>query len=177
MIICATINKKQTISIIDKQYMVADRIVRYKICPLSSSKKATLMASKVVAICPDPADIPLSTSYVDRETIYNELTEHNIKQLCSSASDDTVLEASRLILYWHHHLYWSPLWTLHRLATCGLIPRHIAKITKMPLCASYAYAAAYRKGWRAKGQSSSSICKPTHTTPGAGTSCNHIISH
>ena len=105
MIIRATINKKQTISIIDKQYMVADRIVRYKIHPLSSSKKATLMASKVVAICPDPADIPLSTSYVDRETIYNELTEHNIKQLCSSASDDTVLEASRLILYWYHHLY------------------------------------------------------------------------
>ena len=47
----------------------------------------------------------------------------------------------------------------------------------MPLCESCAYAAAHRKGWRVTGQAESSIRKATHTTPGAGTSCDHIISH
>ena len=176
-IVKATINNLPTIAIIDKQYTIADGSHRYKVRPLNSSTTVTLTANDIMAIRPDPTDIPSSPNDVDRETMTHCLTEAEMQQIWSSDSDNTVSEPSRQTLYWHHRLRCAPLRTLHRLSERGLIPKCIARVKKMPLCASCAYAAAHRKGWRVKGQAPSSIRKPHHDTPGAGTSCDHIISH
>ena len=176
-IIRATTADATFIAIIDKQFVIADRSTRYKCRPLNSKHTLTLTQDNIAAIRPDPADIPSSPADIDRETMTHCLTEDDMKQLWAPASDSTVSEASRLTLYWHHRLRCAPLRTLHRLSTRGLIPRCISKVKKMPLCASCAYAAAHRKGWRVNGQSPSSIRKPSHDKPGAGTSCDHIISH
>ena len=176
-IVRASINNQSSIVLIDKQYTIADGTTRYKCRPLNSTNTITLTANDIVAIRPEPADIPSSPADVDRETMTHCLTEEDMAQLWSPNSDDTVTEASRLTLYWHHRLRCAPLCTLHRLSSRGLLPKCISKVRKMPLCASCAYATAHRKGWRVKGQPPSSIRKPSHDSPGAGTSCDHIISH
>ena len=176
-IIKAQVENMPTIAIIDKQYVIADGTFRYKIRPLNSSTTVTLTANNIVIIRPYPTDIPFSPTNVDRETMIHCLIEEEMKQVWSPDSDNTVSEPSRQTLYWYHRLCCAPLRTLHRLSIRGLIPKCIAKVNKMPLCASCAYAAAHRKVWRVKGQAPYSICKPTHTTPGAGILCDHIISH
>ena len=103
-IVKATINNAPTIAIIDKQYTIADGTPRYKVRPLNSSATTTLSAKDIVAIRPDPTNIPSSPADVDCGVMTHCLTEEDMKQIWAPDSDATVSEPSRLTLYWHHCL-------------------------------------------------------------------------
>eukprot|EP00957_Ditylum_brightwellii_P005824 443139-Ditylum_brightwellii.AAC.1 len=63
------------------------------------------------------------------------------------------------------------------LAERGLLPSAIKCVKKAPSCAACLFAKVQRQAWRNKGKRSSPIQKAHHTTPGKGTSANHIILH
>ena len=105
------------------------------------------------------------------------LSPEDLTPLWSGSIDDTVNEASRLALYWHHRLRHAPLTCLHRLASRGALPQLILKVTKMPLCAICAFATAHRRSWRTKSKPDHPIRQLHQDTPGKGTSCHHVISH
>ena len=168
---------KNIAGIITDKFMTSGGEHRLKARPLNSSNVVTLAMNQVSHFHDDPADIPTTHSDVDRAAIASVLTYDELKQLWKGDSDNTMSPESRTALRWHHRLHCVPLRTLHRLASRGVLPRSILKVKVMPLCASCAFAAAHRRKWRSKGRKESSIRRQTHTFPGAGTSCDHIVSH
>ena len=128
-------------------------------------------------IVPEPADIPTSVKEVDKRVLEDTLSDDHIQQLWGGDSDSTVPEADRVTLYWHHRLRHAPLVVLRRLSMRGVLPKCIQKVVKMPLCAACAFATAHRRNWRTKGENPNGIRKKTHTKPGDGTSCDHLISN
>ena len=127
-------------------------------------------------IVDEPADVPLKSTDVDRQVLNDVLTESRVKMLWSGDSDDTTPEADRVTLYWHHRLRHAPFLWLRRLAQRGVLPKCILKVKKMPLCAACAFASAHRRNWRTKGEAPARIRRVTDTRPGAGTSCDHLVS-
>ena len=163
-------------SIVVKAVKVTSGQKRYKIRPLNSQDVSVVTADKIKAIQPDPADIPLTQNSVDKTLLSHQLTDEDVARLWAPNSDSTIKEASRITLYWHHRLRHAPLTTLRRLSQRGLLPACISKVLKMPLCAACAIAEAHRRVWRQHGSSESSIRKKSDNKPGAGTSCDHVVS-
>eukprot|EP00957_Ditylum_brightwellii_P086109 6551462-Ditylum_brightwellii.AAC.1 len=64
-----------------------------------------------------------------------------------------------------------------RLAEQGTIPPAIKHIRKAPPYAACIFAKAQKQAWRNKGGRKSSIRRKHHSTPGKGTSTDHMISH
>ena len=124
----------------------------------------------------------LATSHHHQQMLTQKILEQcslrdEVRQLWFPQSDTTISDPERTTLYWYHRLQCAPLKTLRRLAQRGTLPRNILKVLKMPLCASCAFAAAHRRACRHKGKTTSSIRRKDHIVLGAGTSCDHMISH
>eukprot|EP00957_Ditylum_brightwellii_P085375 6494986-Ditylum_brightwellii.AAC.1 len=64
-----------------------------------------------------------------------------------------------------------------RLAECGTISTALKHIRKVPPCAECIFDKAQKKAWRTKGSRKSLTRKKHHSTPGKGTSADHMISH
>ena len=168
---------KQIVARISKRFRTGNNSVRYKAIPIDTTKEVTIQDSDVQFVYPDPAETPTSPTDIDQSSIANFLTKDDLKQLWSPRSDDTMAETSRITLYWHHRLRCAPLCHLKGLAKRGVIPKCIASVKRMPLCASCAFAAAHRRQWRTKNKTKRHIRKPWQNEPGDGTSCDHIVSH
>ena len=65
---------------------------------------------------------------------------------------------------------------IRRLAKRGIIPKRLEKVDRMPMCAACKLADASKRNWKS-GSSKKGIRTPTDDKPGAGTSCDHLISH
>ena len=65
---------------------------------------------------------------------------------------------------------------MYCLAKKGIIPKRLAKVTKVPLCAACIFAKAHKRPWRTSNPKVGSIRDRKDTCPGSGTSCDHIIS-
>ena len=144
---------------------------------LNGNQQLNAPASSLAPINPEPADIPASSREVDSLLMTESLTPEELALIWSGDVDNTMTENGRLALYWHHRLRHAPLTCLHRLATRGVLPAGILKVTKLPLCAACAFATAHRRSWRTKSKSNNSIRQPHHDAPGSGTSCDHVVSH
>ena len=105
-----------------------------------------------------------------------ELSVDDLGRLWNGGVDDTIPEADRITLYWHHRLRHAPLISLKRLSKRGLLPICISKVSKMPLCAACAFASAHRRNWRTKKPPTRGIRDKTREKPGDGTSADHLIS-
>ena len=176
-IVRCKVNKSTRICVIVSRFQTSSGEPRFRVRSLNSDSISTVTATNITTISPDPSDMPSSPANIDTQTLSQDLSQEEVKRLWSPQSDSTVSHLNRQTLYWHHRLQCAPLKTLHRLAKRGIIPRGIAKVTKMPICASCAFAAAHRRPWRHKGKKFSPIRRVTHNIPGAGTSCDHMISH
>ena len=126
-------------------------------------------------ISPDSSFVPTEPSDIDPNEMAKYLTNSDLEQLWNGDVDDTVHEAVRVTLYWHHRLRHASLVVLHRLAKRGVLPKCILKVKNMPLCAACAFATAHRRNRRHKGKKDKPIRKETE--PGGGTSCDHVVSH
>jgi hypothetical protein len=81
------------------------------------------------------------------------------------------------LLSWHNRLYHLLFNRLFQLAHWRVLPRSILGCEdKPPLCIACQFGQVHRRPWRAKGKDSGSICCPTETEPGDGTSVNQIVS-
>ena len=149
----------------------------YSIRPLNSKQCITVPATELTAIRPEPADIPNTHEDVDCQLMTETLSAEELAQIWTGDSDNTSSPDEKLALYWHHRLRHAPLTCLHRLATRGVLPKSIIRVTKLPLCAACAFATAHRRSWRTKSKDIHSIRQPHHDAPGRGTSCDHMVSH
>ena len=154
----------------------ASNVPKYKIRHLNESSEIEVDDEALTEISPEPADIPTSVKDVDTKLLEQTLPEEHVKRLWDGDLDDTVPEADRVTLYWHHRLRHAPLVTLRRLSIRGILPKCIQNVVKMPLCAACAFATAHRRNWRVKGKAPDGIRQQSHTKPGDGTSCDHLIS-
>ena len=173
----AIVNGQSQLCTITKTYRLPNNDQRFQVRSLNSAKQFTLGVTDLHTPRPDPADSPPTPLDVGAQTLTQCLSPDDLQTLWSRKADDTVPEIDRLTLAWHHRLRCAPLVTLHRLANRGVIPKRIASVRRMPLCASCIFASAHRRNWRVRGQKQSSIRKPSQTYPGAGTSCDHVVSH
>eukprot|EP00957_Ditylum_brightwellii_P053067 4023755-Ditylum_brightwellii.AAC.1 len=64
-----------------------------------------------------------------------------------------------------------------RLAEQSTIPPAFKHIKKAPPCTAFIFSKAQKRTWKTKGGRKSSISKKHHSTPGKGTSADHLISH
>jgi len=64
----ATMNKKKTITIIERQYTTVDGSTWYQVRCLNSKTQVMVSLSEVTFLCPDPANIPLSPRDVDQKS-------------------------------------------------------------------------------------------------------------
>ena len=83
------------------------------------------MMIALVEISPKPADIPTSFKNVDTKLLEQTLPEEHVQRLWSGDLDNTVPDADRVTLYWHHRLRHAPLVTLRRLSMRGVLPKGI----------------------------------------------------
>ena len=148
----------------------------YQVRHINGETEQIAALGQVRRIRMEPADIPLQSDDVDTKLLQEELTKEDLKRLWNGTIDDTVPEADRIALYWHHRLRHAPLVSLRRLAIRGLLPACIKKVMKMPLCAACAFASAHRKNWRTKKVPKTGIRKLTDVRPGDGTSTDHLVS-
>ena len=154
----------------------ASNVPKYKIRHLNESSEIEVDDEALTEISPEPADIPTSVKDVDTKLLEQTLPEEHVKRLWDGDLAATVPEADRVTLYWHHRLRHAPLVTLRRLSIRGILPKCIQNVVKMPLCAACAFATAHRRNWRVKGKAPDGIRQQSHTKPGDGTSCDHLIS-
>ena len=155
---------------------IATNIPKYKIRHLNESSEIEVDDEALTEISPEPADIPISVKDVDTQLLEQTLPEEHVKRLWDGDLDNTVPEADRVTLYWHHRLRHAPLVTLRRLSLRGILPKCIQNVVKMPLCAACAFATAHRRNWCVKGKTPGGIRQKSHTKPGDGLSCDHLIS-
>ena len=172
-----TLNNMLTVGVITRTIILGNGETRIKARLLNGATEVTINPKKAFPITNDPADIPPDHKDIDDPPIATVLTEKELKRLWSSPTDDTVTPEGRTALRWHHRLQCVPLQTLQRLSKRGVIPACIQRVKKLPIYASCVFAAAHRKRWRHKGAKESLIRRKTDTYPGAGTSCDHIVSH
>ena len=175
-VVHADIGDKKKVSIVVKAFKLTSGQQRYKIRPLNSEEVSVIIADKLKEIRPDPADIPLTQASVDKTLLSTNLTDEDVARLWAPDSDSTVKEVNRIILYWHHRLCHAPLITPRRLSQRGVLPECISKVLKMPLCAACAIAETHRRMWKTFESAESNIRKKSDDKPGAGTSCDHIVS-
>eukprot|EP00957_Ditylum_brightwellii_P034316 2602961-Ditylum_brightwellii.AAC.1 len=89
----------------------------------------------------------------------------------------TFSEHLRMYLYWHQRLQHPSHVSISRLAERGALPSAIKYVKKAPPYAARLFAKAQRRAWHNKGKRKGTIRKAHHTSPGKGTSADHIISH
>ena len=149
---------------------------RCKIRHINEKKEYIVPLADLKSIETEPADIPLGPEDVDMKLLQDELSKEDVVRLWKGDMDDSVPEANRVTLYWHHRLRHAPLITLRRLSARGLLPSCIKTVMRMPLCAACAFASAHRRSWRTKSAPTTGIRKATDLNPGDGTSADHLVS-
>ena len=148
----------------------------YKLRILGSNTTLHASHSDLEPMCAnDPALLPSSTSDIDPAALQRFLTQDEIQQLWN-LHQDTYSDSEKLFLYWHRRLDHPSNKTIRRLAQKGILPKALAKVTKMPLCPAFIFAKAHKRAWRTKSKTCSVIRDAKDTHSGSGTSCNHIIS-
>ena len=120
-------------------------IPKYKIRHLNQSDEVEVDDDSLVEIIPEPADIPASTKDVDTKLLEQTLPDEHVQRLWSGDLDNTVPDADRVTLYWHHRLRHAPLVILRRLSMRGILPKCIQRVMKMPMCAVCAFDTAHRR--------------------------------
>ena len=177
-VVRAQIENDDKICIVLREYRNTDGDQEYEVRQLDSSKRNKV--NKVQIINPDPANIPESHQDLDAEIMTRCMTREDLEKLWNCSIDDMVSEENRLTLYWYHRLQHIPLKHLKRLSERGIIPKCIAIIVKMPLCAACAFSTAHRRNWRfkkskSKGNNENNGIRGKSQQPGDGTSCDHIV--
>ena len=167
-------NTRRRVAIVTK-YSPSDH--SYDIRPLNSTTCQSVPANEIQNIHPEPADLPVDASDVDAQILTDCLSPAELSKIWTEDSTATTSDAAKLALYWHHRLRHAPLTCLHRLASRGVLPKSIATVKTLPLCAACAFATAHRRSWRTKAKLNNPIRQPNHDAPGRGTSCDHVISH
>eukprot|EP00957_Ditylum_brightwellii_P072313 5496422-Ditylum_brightwellii.AAC.1 len=144
---------------------------------LSTPDEITVPATNLEACTsPDPADIPLVDSDIDPNAMNTIVSMEDITQLWHK-DQVTLTPELRLYLYWHQRLQHPSHVSMVRLAQQGVLPSAIKHIKKAPPCTVCIFAKAQKRAWRNRWSGKKNIRKKHHTTPGSGTSMDHIVSH
>ena len=147
-----------------------------KVKVLGSNDMITFLQSSVEPVCtPDPSLIPERISDIDNEVLQDSLSHEDMKKILDN-TDTTYTEDKKLVLYWHTRLRHKHQKYIRRLAKRGIIPKRLEKVNIMPMCATCKLANASKINWKSS-FSKKGIRTPTDNKPGAGTSCDHLISH
>ena len=121
---------------------------RYKLRALGSNK---IFQAEHTLIEPlttlDHLEIPSNPDVIDPADVQRCLTADELHQLWNSASE-SISDNKRLFLHWHQRLGHPIKKTMYRLAMKGIIPKRLAKVTKIPLCAAYIFSKAQKRPWR-----------------------------
>lgn len=107
------------------------------------------------------------------ETISHRL--QNEPELGLPKTKEKLSDEQKELLRWHIRLGHISFKTLHIFAQLGLIPKHLAKVSVLPLCASCTVANARRRPWRTNSKPST-IRKSDHDFPGGCVSVDQIVS-
>lgn len=114
-----------------------------------------------------------------KPSIPSEITEHiihsNKSELLLHRVDKPLDRYQQELLSWHYRLAHLPFPKLIELARAGVIPRHLAKTSRQPLCASCIYGKAHKRPWRI-GSSTGHIRKEEDNFPGACVSVGQLES-
>eukprot|EP00957_Ditylum_brightwellii_P175164 13335951-Ditylum_brightwellii.AAC.1 len=89
----------------------------------------------------------------------------------------TISDDIRLYLYWDQLLQHLSHISMVQLAEKKVIPSAIKYIQKMPPYTACLFVKAQRRAWKDQRKKLRFVRKKHHTTPGDGTSANHIVSH
>ena len=178
-VVRAQIENDDKICIVMREYRKPDCDQEYEVRQLNSSKRNKVSKVKIVNL--DPADIPKSHQNLDAEIMTRCMTREDLENLCNCSTDGTVSEENRRTFYWHHILQYIPLIHLKRLSERRIIPKYIATIVKMPLCAACTFSTTHRRNWRfkkskSKGNNENNRIRGKSQQPGDGTACYHIVS-
>ena len=148
----------------------------YTIRVLGSKEHHNVHHSDLDALSPhQPSEVPASHTDIDPASLQKCLTREDLSQIWEH-SPDSISPDQRLFLYWHQRLDHPTMQTMHKLALKGVIPRRLSKVTKMPPCAACIFAKMQKRRWREAHSKGGSIRDAKDTSPGSGTSCDHIIS-
>ena len=118
------------LSIVIKDFVNESGITIYEVRTLNGKDTQMVEAHHMSIISPDPSFVPTEPSDIDPNEMAKYLTKLDLAQLWNGNIDDTVQEAARVTLYWHHRLRHMPLVALHRLAKRGVLPKCILKVKK-----------------------------------------------
>lgn len=122
-----------------------------------------------------PSGVPDSHTDINPASLQKCLTREDLSQIWEHSPDSISLD-QRLFLYWHQRLDHPTMKTMHKLALIGVIPCRLSKVTKMPPCVACIFAKMQKRRWREAHSKGGSIRDAKDTSPGPGTSCDHIIS-
>ena len=123
-----------------------------------------------------PVEAPSTQTTLPRslaETIAHRLQEE--PELGLPKANEKLSLDQKELLRWHIRLGHLPFKSLLVFAQLGLIPRHLAKVDTIPLCASCTVAHAHKRPWRTKADPST-IRKDEQNFPGGCVSVDQIVS-
>ena len=148
----------------------------FKIKVLGPNNIITLPQSLVVPVCaPDPSSILEDISDIDAEILQEKLSHKDIEKIWNNM-DTTYSENDKLFLYWYQKLRHATQKCIRMSAKRSVIPRILEDVKRILICAVCKLSDTSTRNW--KGSSSMmDIRRNIDDEPGAGSSCDHLISH
>ena len=127
---------------------------------------------------PEILGIPRDETDMDENLFKNvKLSKEDLDRLWKNVRKLTPTE--RLASKLHIMLGHLPFAIMQRLAKAGILPKAIKKLDSLPPCPACLFGFLHRHPWRTRGAKNKELKKirrDTDVQPGAGTSCDHLIS-